>query len=129
MQDRATRTAPLTILGHADRHPTFLILLDAHSAPRLLNLLNLLLVQDQFPAAESLGLDDFPVRVAMATLVQLPLEVPNFGPNFGSRARPRSSPFGPYKGQWPHRYFFRVLLSVYIHNVRGVGCVRCESCS
>lgn len=68
-KDKATRTAPLTILGHADRHPTFLVLLDAHPAPRLLDLFNLLLVQNQLPAAEPFGLDNFPVAMTMAALV------------------------------------------------------------
>lgn len=37
----------LAILRHADGHPTFLILLNAHPAPRLLNPLDFFLVQDE----------------------------------------------------------------------------------
>ncbi|KUI59108.1 hypothetical protein VP1G_11125 [Cytospora mali] len=83
---RATRTAPLTILGHADGHPTFLVLFDANPAPRLLNPLHLLLEQHQLSAAEPLGLDEFAVAVAfgpdevtlaVALSVKLPLEIPD----------------------------------------------------
>jgi hypothetical protein len=52
----------LAILGHADGHPTFLVLFDAHTVPRLLDTLDLLLVQHQLARAQALGADQIAAR-------------------------------------------------------------------
>lgn len=49
------RSIDSPILRHTDGHPTFLVLLDPHTTPWLLDLLDALLINDELAVAQPLG--------------------------------------------------------------------------
>ena len=72
------RAPSRSILGHADGHPTFLVLLDAHATPRLDNLLDLLLIDDELARWQALRLDQLTAGAhavaAMTVVVMVPVD-------------------------------------------------------
>lgn len=117
------RAAPLTILWHANGHPTFLVLLDANPAPWLLDPLDFLLIENQLASAEPLGLDD--LAVAMP-----PCKVPNLGTEVavgaGAGAGARAAASRADKGHGAHRYLFDKIggRGGGVRGARGAGRVR-----
>src|SRR3569833_957999 len=79
------------ILRYADGHPTFLVLLDAHAATRLLDLLHLLLEEHELAVAQALRRHELAVRAPLAPR-QLELEIADLGADGSLAARVRPVP-------------------------------------